>query len=59
MDVVKAAFSAANTVQQCARRRPRWRSRQYMAELDDRTLKDIGITRADAEYELNKPFWRA
>jgi len=37
----------------------RWRSRRHLAELDDRTLKDIGITRADAEYELNKPFWRA
>jgi hypothetical protein len=28
------------------------------AELDDRTLKDIGLTRTDAEFLINKPFWR-
>jgi uncharacterized protein YjiS (DUF1127 family) len=36
----------------------RWRSRQYLTALDDRMLRDIGVTRAEAEYELNKPFWR-
>jgi len=27
-------------------------------ELDERMLKDIGITRSDAEFLMNKPFWR-
>jgi uncharacterized protein YjiS (DUF1127 family) len=25
--------------------------------LDERMLRDIGLTRFDAEYEINKPFW--
>jgi uncharacterized protein YjiS (DUF1127 family) len=35
----------------------RRRSRTWLTELDDRMLKDIGITRADVEWEANKPFW--
>ncbi len=35
----------------------RHRSRVRLADLDDRMLKDIGITRAEAEFEANKPFW--
>ena len=31
--------------------------RQLMA-LDDRLLKDIGMSRCDAEQEYRKPFWR-
>jgi uncharacterized protein YjiS (DUF1127 family) len=27
--------------------------------LDDRTLDDIGISRAEAQAESRKPFWRA
>lgn len=37
----------------------RYRSRQQIAGLDARTLKDIGATFAEAEEEANKPFWRA
>ena len=37
----------------------RSRERAELAALDDRTLKDIGLTRADAEFLSNKPFWRA
>jgi uncharacterized protein YjiS (DUF1127 family) len=29
-----------------------------LARLDERMLRDIGLTRLDAEYEINKPFWR-
>jgi uncharacterized protein YjiS (DUF1127 family) len=29
-----------------------------LAELDERMLKDIGLTRVDAEFLINKPFWR-
>jgi uncharacterized protein YjiS (DUF1127 family) len=39
-----------------------WRRRQNgrleLARLDERMLRDIGLTRIDAEYEINKPFWR-
>ena len=33
-------------------------SRIYLWQLDDHTLKDIGITRAEAEWEANKWFWQ-
>ena len=38
--------------------RRRVRERGELAALDDRMLKDIGLTRADAEFLSNKPFWR-
>jgi uncharacterized protein YjiS (DUF1127 family) len=36
----------------------RWRQRVQLAELDDRTLGDLGLTRADVLRESSKPFWR-
>lgn len=44
-----------------ARMRAAWRrrrSRVVLSQLDDFMLKDIGLTRADAEHEANKPFWQ-
>ena len=38
--------------------RRRARERKELAQLDDRMLKDIGFTRADAEFITSKPFWR-
>jgi uncharacterized protein YjiS (DUF1127 family) len=38
--------------------RRRARERAELAALDDRMLKDIGLTRADAEFLSDKPFWR-
>lgn len=38
--------------------RRRIRDRRELAALDDRILSDIGITRAEALYLANKPFWR-
>jgi len=38
--------------------RRRIRERQQLAALGDLMLRDIGLTRADAEYLANKPFWR-
>jgi uncharacterized protein YjiS (DUF1127 family) len=38
--------------------RKRARERAELAALDERTLADIGLTRADAEFLVNKPFWR-
>ncbi len=36
----------------------RRRQRATLMSLDDRLLKDIGLTRADAEREYDKPLWR-
>ena len=36
----------------------RERGRHHLRELDDRLLRDIGISRADVEREASKPFWR-
>jgi len=33
------------------------RERQLLATLDDRMLKDIGLTRADANLEAARPDW--
>jgi uncharacterized protein YjiS (DUF1127 family) len=38
--------------------RRRGRERAQLAALDDRMLRDIGLTHADAEFLANKPFWR-
>ena len=38
--------------------RQRARQRSQLARLDDALLKDIGLTRCDAEMEAAKPFWR-
>jgi uncharacterized protein YjiS (DUF1127 family) len=35
------------------------RQRKALAELDDSILSDIGITRAQAEYESARPVWDA
>ncbi len=39
-----------------------WRrlhTRRWLADLDERMLKDIGANRAEARAESAKPFWRA
>jgi uncharacterized protein YjiS (DUF1127 family) len=38
--------------------RRRGRDRAELARLDNRMLQDIGLTRGDAEFLINKPFWR-
>lgn len=36
----------------------RSRQRRVLADLNDRALADIGITRSEAARESAKPFWR-
>jgi uncharacterized protein YjiS (DUF1127 family) len=38
--------------------RERYRQRRQLMEMDDRQLKDIGITRDQAEQEARKPIWK-
>lgn len=33
--------------------------RHRLASLDDHMLADMGLTRADVDAEVTKPFWRA
>jgi uncharacterized protein YjiS (DUF1127 family) len=35
----------------------RVRQRRHLSELSDHMLKDIGLSRADVEAEVAKPFW--
>lgn len=37
----------------------RQRGRRALLSFDEAALKDIGISRAQADFEYNKPFWRA
>jgi uncharacterized protein YjiS (DUF1127 family) len=36
----------------------RIRSRRALAGIDERTLRDAGISPALAEYEASRPFWQ-
>jgi uncharacterized protein YjiS (DUF1127 family) len=36
----------------------RLRERAELARFTERDLRDIGLTRADVDYEVGKPFWR-
>jgi uncharacterized protein YjiS (DUF1127 family) len=38
--------------------RRRAKERAELAALDDRMLADLGISRAEAQFLSNKPFWR-
>jgi len=38
--------------------RQRLRGRRALALMDERSLRDLGLTRYDAFYEARKPFWR-
>ncbi len=37
----------------------RMRDRHQLAAMSDAMLKDIGVSRADAEHEVEKHFWQA
>jgi uncharacterized protein YjiS (DUF1127 family) len=38
--------------------RQRAAERHLLATLDDRTLKDLGLSRTDVEREIHKRFWQ-
>jgi uncharacterized protein YjiS (DUF1127 family) len=39
--------------------RRRARARRELAGLDDYLLRDIGLSRSQAQFESGKPFWQA
>ena len=34
-----------------------WRQRRALANLDEAALRDIGVTRAEAQAEASRPVW--
>jgi uncharacterized protein YjiS (DUF1127 family) len=53
---VSNAVARLSTTLRAWRRRAK--DRAQLAALDDRMLADIGISRAEAEFLGNRPFWR-
>ena len=51
--------SAGRLAAWCARCYARYEQRRDLSELDERLLKDVGISPADAARESAKPWWRA
>lgn len=39
--------------------RERANQRRELANLDYRTMRDLGISPTDVQFEANKPFWRS
>lgn len=50
---LKRLYAILNNWQERAEQRCR------LADIEDRLLDDVGMTRADADREAAKPFWRA
>ena len=68
VEFVKVGYSAQDrrlslvaVLRAAMRQIKRWyelhRQRQQLASLNDEMLKDIGLSRADIEPEVNRPFW--
>jgi uncharacterized protein YjiS (DUF1127 family) len=55
----RSARRALNAVRATMQKwQQRSRERAELRRLDDRMLRDIGVTRGDVWHEINKPFWR-
>lgn len=39
--------------------RQRTRERRELAQLDARSLHDLGLNAGSVQFEINKPFWRS
>jgi len=39
--------------------RRRARERRELSTLDSRTIRDLGLSQSDVQFEVNKPFWRS
>ena len=57
-DKIRVTDAGRHAVATLREWRRRARDRAELAALDERTLADIGLSRADAEFLANKPFWR-
>lgn len=57
--VERVAAAAVAVVGQLRTWRDRARSRHALLKLDDHMLRDLGISRATAEFKGSVPFWRA
>ena len=58
-DVYRRRFNFGTMVR--ARLVRAWRNfttRRHLADMDDRMLQDLGISRAQAHFEANRPIWR-
>jgi uncharacterized protein YjiS (DUF1127 family) len=56
--VARAPMPLLKALAQAIVRFRRQRQRTSLAQLDDRMLRDMGISRLEAERESRKPFWR-
>jgi uncharacterized protein YjiS (DUF1127 family) len=48
----------ATVVERLLEWQERSRSRVLLGRMDDRMLRDMGISRSDVDVEVTKPFWR-
>jgi uncharacterized protein YjiS (DUF1127 family) len=57
-----AQDSIATTIDRFRKARTLWRARHQersqLLGLDERMLRDIGLSKVDVWHEANKPFWR-
>ena len=49
-------FTAFNQILETWRRRAQ--ERRELANLDHRTIRDLGLSPSEIRFEANKPFWR-
>ena len=54
-----ARYPRVGVIQTLYEWQERARSRAALRNLDERMLKDLGLTSYDVEREASKPFWRA
>jgi len=50
-------FTAFNQIFASWRRRTQ--QRHELAQLDARSIRDLGLSPSDVQFEVNKPFWRS